>query len=114
MLKDNVIRDDLGAPFIDGLLDNIQARFQHAEVIEHLAIVDLTGTEELPTLYGLTEMEALAEHFKLDTEKLLGQWEDYNVFAAGFVCVEVLRSSQPNGVMSSAVSLPNHTFTGQA
>ena len=30
------------------------------------------------------------------------------------VCVEVLRLSQPNGVMSSAVSLPNHTFTGQA
>ena len=31
-----------------------------------------------------------------------------------FVCFEVLRPSQPNGVMSSAVSLPNHTFTGQA
>ena len=31
-----------------------------------------------------------------------------------FVCVEVLRPSQPNGVMSSAVSSPNHTFTGQA
>ena len=31
-----------------------------------------------------------------------------------FVCVEVLRPSQPNGVMASAVSLPNHTFTGQA
>ena len=31
-----------------------------------------------------------------------------------FVCVEVLRPSQPNGVMSSLVSLPNHTFTGQA
>ena len=31
-----------------------------------------------------------------------------------FVCVEVLRPSQPNGVMSRAVSLPNHTFTGQA
>ena len=30
-----------------------------------------------------------------------------------FVCVEVLRHSQTNGVMSSAVSLPNHTFTGQ-
>ena len=30
-----------------------------------------------------------------------------------FVCVEVLRPSQPNGVMLSAVSLPNHTFTGQ-
>ena len=31
-----------------------------------------------------------------------------------FFCVEVLWPSQPNGVMSSAVSLPNHTFTGQA
>ena len=31
-----------------------------------------------------------------------------------FVCVEVLRPSQPSWVMSSAVSLPNHTFTGQA
>ena len=31
-----------------------------------------------------------------------------------FVCVEVLPPSQPNGVMSSAVSLPNHTFNGQA
>ena len=31
-----------------------------------------------------------------------------------FVCVQVLRPSQPNGVMSSAVSLPNHTFIGQA
>ena len=31
-----------------------------------------------------------------------------------FVCVEVLRPSQPSRVMSSVVSLPNHTFTGQA
>ena len=31
-----------------------------------------------------------------------------------FVCAEVLQPNQPNGVMSSAVSLPNHTFTGQA
>ena len=30
------------------------------------------------------------------------------------ICVEDLRPSQPNGVMSSAVSLSNHTFTGQA
>ena len=29
-------------------------------------------------------------------------------------CVEVLRPSKPNGVMSSAVSLPNHTVIGQA
>ena len=31
-----------------------------------------------------------------------------------FVCVELLRPRQPNGIMSSAVSLPNHTFTRQA
>ena len=31
-----------------------------------------------------------------------------------FVCVEVLRPSQPNGVISSAVSVPKQTFTGQA
>ena len=30
-----------------------------------------------------------------------------------FVCVVVLWPSQPNGVMSSAVSLPNRTFIGQ-
>ena len=37
----------------------------------------------------------------------------YQVFLK-FVCVEVLWPSRPNGVMSSAVSSPNHTFTGQA
>ena len=31
-----------------------------------------------------------------------------------FVCVYVLQLSQPIGVMLSIVSLPNHTFTGQA
>ena len=31
-----------------------------------------------------------------------------------FVCVEILWPSQHNGVMSSTVSLPNNTFTGQA
>ena len=39
---------------------------------------------------------------------------DIQVDGCLFVCVEVLRPSQPNRVMSSAVSLPNYTFTGQA
>ena len=39
---------------------------------------------------------------------------EFTVCTMYFVCVEVLWPSQPNGVMSSAVSLPNHTFTGQA
>ena len=30
------------------------------------------------------------------------------------VCIEVLGPSQSNAVMSSVVSLPYHTFTGQA
>ena len=34
--------------------------------------------------------------------------------SSNLICVEVLQLSQPNGVMSSVVSLPNHTFTGQA
>ena len=38
----------------------------------------------------------------------------YKKYFIRFVCLEVLQPSQPNGVMSSAVSLPNHTFTGQA
>ena len=46
----------------------------------------------------------------LQTLLYVESYEDESVF----VCVEVLRPSQPNGVMSSAVSLPNHTFTGQA
>ena len=43
----------------------------------------------------------------VDSHYLLTPWEQ-------FVCVEVLRPSQLNGVMPSVVSLPNHTFTGQA
>ena len=38
----------------------------------------------------------------------------YGLSVSLFVCVEVLRPSHPNGVISSAVSLPNHMFTGQA
>ena len=30
-----------------------------------------------------------------------------------FVCAEVLRPRQPNGVMLSVVSLPNHTYYGK-
>ena len=39
-------------------------------------------------------------------------WQDTLWIVSFFVLFEVLRPSQPNGVMLSAVSLPNHTFTG--
>ena len=38
---------------------------------------------------------------------------DYMYVVLYFVCVEVLQPSQPNGVMSSSVSLPNHTLLGR-
>ena len=52
----------------------------------------------------------------IDTIGTLLCGQNCNYFSQNreFVCVEVLRPSQPNGVMSSAVSLHNHTFTGQA
>ena len=42
------------------------------------------------------------------------EWKDENYIPMTYLFVEVLQPSQPNGVMLSAVSLPNHTFTGQA
>ena len=60
-------------------------------------------------------------HFKMPSKSVADDSLNFFFFseklrleAVDFVCVEVLRPSQPNGVMSSAVSLPNHTFTGQA
>ena len=42
-------------------------------------------------------------------------FEGYGAFKPSLcLCVDVLRPKQPNGVMTSTVSLPNHTFTGQA
>ena len=41
-------------------------------------------------------------------------WQVISAESVSFVCVEILQPSQPNGVMSIPVSLPNQTFTGQA
>ena len=44
-------------------------------------------------------------------------WGDKKSYSTGHpfhMVVEVLRPSQPSGVISSEVSLPDHTFTGQA
>ena len=50
----------------------------------------------------------------MSTHNMFSSRNKKNIETCLFVCVEVLRPSQPNGVMLSAVSLPNHTFTGQA
>ena len=51
--------------------------------------------------------------FRLQRDSNLGH-HDPKSRGQLFVCVEVLRPSQPIGTMLSAVSLSNHTFTGQA
>ena len=54
--------------------------------------------------------------FLIENKSILSRatYKVHSTHSYRFVCVEVLRPSQPNGVMSSVVSLPNHTFTGQA
>ena len=49
----------------------------------------------------MTNRNLAWNRYEIETGKLLTQWF-------------VLRLSQPNGVMLSTVSLPNHTFTRQA
>ena len=53
---------------------------------------------------------------KLPTTSNFNNWSPAHEMSTqlSFVCIEILQPSQPNGVMSSTVSLPNHTFTGQA
>ena len=58
----------------------------------------------------------ILEHSSIATcmLELIYFYKGWPMLGGLFVCVEVLRPSQPNGVMSSAVSLPKHTFTGKA
>ena len=65
----------------------------------------------------LSQLEFAFDHFTLYFLVTL-RWVVFIGVGIGhvhmsYVCVEVLRPSQPSGFMLSAVSLPNHTFTGQ-
>ena len=83
----------------------------------HSAVSDL-GLHCLPiTLLGISRLQwvnpiqnlFIEHHFnKADNKK-----ENANT-THDFVWFEVLQPSQPSGVMSNALSLLNHTFTGQA
>ena len=72
---------------------------------------------ELPT-HGKDSFSALLveNHSPNPQEKIILQIRGRESMSGevGFVCVAILRPSQPNEVMSSAVILPNHTFSGQA
>ena len=60
------------------------------------------------TFFWASEIKNQLPSQNLDLSRAAGQWI-CQVLSGGdllFVCVEVLRPSQPNGVMSSMVSLP--------
>ena len=97
--------------FLDTLLNTWNYGLFHGFVNgEHSSIWDFFFSQKGLTFffYLSKKIYAMGTHRKYLDKALL-----MNTLHI-FVCVEVLRPSQPNGVMSSAVSLPNHTFTGQA
>jgi hypothetical protein len=51
--------------------------FEDADIIDQLAILDLTGTDLIECMYGYTEMEALATYFDMNSESLLIQWQEF-------------------------------------
>lgn len=53
-------------PFLNSSIDNIQSRFEDAHVTEHLAILDLSGTNLIETMYGYAVIEALAAEINMD------------------------------------------------
>lgn len=74
-------------PFLDALITNIQHRFTDTDTIDQLAVLDLTGTDTLETMYGYTEMETLAQKFDLEPETLLLQWQDF---------IELINAREPS------------------
>lgn len=64
-------------PFLDQLIDNVTARFTDSDIIDQLSIIDLNGTDTLPSLYGFTELYTLADHFSMQPEDLQTQWQDF-------------------------------------
>ena len=51
--------------------------FEDADIIDQLAVLDLTGTDLIECMYGYTEMESLATYFDMDSESLLIQWQEF-------------------------------------
>ena len=76
----------------------------------------LLPSEKGPTLKGKNLLPIGANSFLLEEIPFRSELvcRNANRKSQKLDCVEVLRPSQPSGIMSSAVSLPNHTFTGQA
>ena len=79
-----------------------QERKMHLQTVYQLMHIWSDQSRQVQDKFKLVILEDF--NARVDTDHQIGD----------FVCVEVLQPSQPYGVMSSAVSLPNYTFTGQA
>ncbi|XP_041368187.1 zinc finger protein 862-like [Gigantopelta aegis] len=65
-------------PFLTNLVNNISERFQDSDIVNSLAILDVSAlNEDVPALYGEMEMEALAVHFNMPEENLLMEWTNF-------------------------------------
>ena len=59
-------------------LTNIRDRFIDTDIINQLAGMDFSGTsDDLPALYGYTEMYDIAANFSMDPDDLQLQWQDF-------------------------------------
>ena len=62
--SDGDFNNTVRAKFLDLMMTNIREHFANANIIEDLSFIDLNSTiDEVPVLYGMTELQALAEHF---------------------------------------------------
>ena len=47
--------------FLQAIVENIKRRFADTDVMEALAVLDLSTMPEIPSFYGTTEMATLAD-----------------------------------------------------
>ncbi|XP_052242375.1 zinc finger protein 862-like [Dreissena polymorpha] len=66
--------------FIDTLLEHLQERLDHSELITAMAALDFSHvTQEQIALHGEQEIIQLAGHLQLPEEELLAEWADLKV-----------------------------------
>ena len=61
-------------PFLTKLAENITHRFQDADIIQNLSVLDTSVYANNPPLYGTTEIEGLADHFGMNSDELQVEW----------------------------------------
>ena len=104
--KKNIIKLSFGDSAQRVIKMNFLQGLTHQEWIIYLSSDIWPNIRHLPNQNTSLKKKNNQSHIK--------EFTDSYIFKKVFVCVEVLRPSQPSGVMSSAISLPNHTFTGHA